>query len=64
MTAYEKVIMQKQVSRGIKYRITERPEHDPVICILMPCASRHVEDGVTNGFTTLTVYSIQYNLTS
>jgi len=38
MTAYEKVIMQKQFSRGIKYRIIERPEHDPVICILMPCA--------------------------
>jgi hypothetical protein len=64
MTAYEKVIMQKQFSRGIKYRIIEGPEHDPVICILMPCACTQVEDGVTNGFTALTVYSIQYNPTS
>jgi len=64
MTAYEKVIMQKQFCRGIKYHIIERPEHDPVICILMPCICTHVEDGVKNGFTTLTVYCIQYSPTS
>jgi len=64
MTAFEKVIMQKQFSRGVMCCVIERPEYDPVICILMLCACTHVEDGVTNGFTTLTLYSIQYNPTS
>ena len=58
MMVYEKVIMQKQFNRGIKYLIIERPVHDPVIFILIPCAYTHAEDGVKNGFTTLTFYSI------
>jgi hypothetical protein len=59
MTVYEKVIVQKQFNRGIKYLIIARSECDPVVCILMPCAYTHVEDGAKNRFTALTVYSVQ-----